>query len=92
MMMSITKVEVVMMIMELSNQCLGNLLTAAIRDTLATRTITPSLQQQQQQRKFSEMINHFNRQPRIQFGEAVFLDQEAFCDQIKTQCGIKSTF
>ena len=57
MMMSITKVEVVMMIMELSNQCLGNLLTAAIRDTLATRTITPSLQQQQQQqRKFSEMI------------------------------------
>ena len=47
-----------MMIMELSNQCLGNLLTAAIRDTLATRTITPSLQQQQQQqqRKFSEMI------------------------------------
>ena len=75
-----------MMIMELSNQCLGNLLTAAIRDTLATRTITPSLQQQQQQqRKFSEMITIFNRQPRIQFGEAVFLDQEAFCDQIKTQ-------
>ena len=49
--------EMTMMMKEMSNQCLGNLLTAAIRDTLATRTITPSLQQQQQQqRKFSEMI------------------------------------